>query len=177
MDHFKDFELVIPHELFILRHNWFFPYFELTDGKFMYARLSFKSSFRRYAVIETAKDVWTIKPKGWFKRSLLVNKGEDETIGTLIPETWKRNIDMEMDNGFKGVYLYKKLFSRSFSLTHEMYGDILQIIPKAWGFKKPFVISYSKALRIDNLPPVPLLVLAGISLILTRQGHGAAAAH
>jgi hypothetical protein len=121
MNVFRSFDQIKTNELFITRHKWFLEaYYELTDGQFVYGRLSYRSkSFKRYAIIETAQDTWTIKPKGWFKRSLLINKGEDETIGTLIPETWKRNVNLEMDNGFKGTYLYKKLFSRSLTFTHE----------------------------------------------------------
>lgn len=175
MNRFRDFEQSTTNELYIVRHKWLFPYFELTDGQFVYAKLSYQSTFKRYAVIETANDTWTIKSKGWFKRSLLINKGEDETIGTLIPETWKRDVKLEMDNGFRGIYSHTSLFSRSLTLTNEMYGDVLQITQKVWGFKRPYIITYDKTLRIDNLPPIPLLALIGINLMLARQGHAAAA--
>ncbi|MFA6083208.1 hypothetical protein [Mucilaginibacter sp.] len=177
MNYFRSFDQIKTNELFITRHKWFFPYFELTDGQFVYGKLSYKNSYKRYAIIETAQGIWTIKPKGWFKRNLLINKGEEETIGTLIPETWKRNVNLEMDTGFKGTYLYKKLFSRSLMFSHDMYGDLLQITQKAWGFKKPFVVSYDQSFKINDLPPLPLLALIGVNLILVRQAHASAAAH
>jgi hypothetical protein len=82
-----------------------------------------------------------------------------------------------MDNGFKGTYLYKKLFSRSLTFTHEMYGDILQITQKPWLLKRPFIITYDQSLKINDLPPFPLLALIGVNLILIRQAHASAAAH
>jgi hypothetical protein len=177
MNDFRSFDQVKTNELFITRHKWFFSYYELTDGQFVYGKLSYKKSFKSYAIIETAQGNWTIKPKGWFKRSLLINKGDDGIIGTLIPETWKRNVNLEMDNGFKGTYLYKKLFSRSLTFTHEMYGDVLYITQKPWLLKRPFIITYYQNLKVNNLPAVPLLALIGVNLILIRQAHANAAAH
>src|SRR6478609_2591679 len=97
---FRDFDQVKTSELFITRHKWFFPYYELTDGQFVYGKLSYKGGFKRHAVLETLKEKWTVKHKGWFKRSLLINRGEEDTIGVLVPETWKGNIHLKMDNGF-----------------------------------------------------------------------------
>lgn len=177
MNDFRSFDQVKTNELFITRHKWFFSHYELTDGQFVYGKLSYKKSFKSYAMIETAQGNWTIKPKGWFKRSLLINKGDDEIIGTLIPETWKRNVNLEMDSGFKGTYLYKKLFSRSLTFTHEMYGDVLHITQKPWLLKRPFIITYYQNLKVNNLPAIPLLALIGVNLILIRQAHANAAAH
>ncbi|MBB5394810.1 hypothetical protein [Mucilaginibacter sp. AK015] len=175
MTDFRDFALVKTNELFITRHKWFFPYYELTDGQFVYGKLSYKANFKRYAVIETAEGTWTIKRKGMFNRTLLLNKGEDETIGNLVPETWKRDIAIKMDNGFEAVYMFKKVFSRSFTLTHALYGDILQIEHTAFGIKKPFEVSFDKTEQINNMPQVPLLALIGINILLIRQQHAAAA--
>jgi hypothetical protein len=175
---FRSFELVKTNELFVTRHKWFFPYYELTDGQFVYGKLSYHSSFRRHAVIEAAQGTWTVKHKGWFKKGLLINRGEDDTVGNLIPETWKRNINLKMDDGFEAVFLYKKLFTTTFTLNHDMYGDILNIKQKAFGIKKPFVLNYDQALKVNNMPPIPLLALIAINLILIRQTQShAAGAH
>jgi hypothetical protein len=176
MNDFRNFDQLKTNELFITRHKWFKPYYELTDGQFIYGKLYYKSCFSKRATIETAEGLWTIKCKGLFKRSSLINKGEDETIGTLLPATWKRNIDLEMDNGFKAVFNYKKLFSMAFVLTHEMYGDILNIKQKALGIKKPYFITFDKTLQISDRPPLPLLMLIGVNAMLIRQQQAAAVA-
>ncbi|TSD67086.1 hypothetical protein FFF34_006750 [Inquilinus sp. KBS0705] len=172
---FRNFDQLKTNELFITRHKWFKPYYELTDEQFIYGKLYRKSLFSRRATIETAEGTWTIKCKGLFKRSSLIVKGEDETIGTLIPATWKRNIDLQMDNGFRAFFNYKKLFSMAYVLTHEMYGDILQIKQKAFGIKKPYVITFDQTLQISDRPPLPLLMLIGVNAMLIRQEQAAAA--
>jgi hypothetical protein len=50
-------------------------------GNLFTGKLSYRANFRRDAIIETPRALWTIKRKGWFKRTYLLNKGEDETIG------------------------------------------------------------------------------------------------
>jgi len=175
MSDFRNFDRLKTNELFITRHGWFKPYYELTDGQFIYGKLHYKKRLSRRATIETAEGSWTIRCKGWFKRSSLINKGEDETIGTLIPAKWSRNIDLEMDNGFKAFFNYKKLFSRAFVLTHEMYGDIFQIKQKAFSIKKPYLIAVDQTLQVSDRPPLPLLILIGINAMLIRQEQAAAA--
>ena len=175
MSDFRNFDQLKTNELFIARHGWFKPYYELSDGQFIYGKLYYKSRFIRRATIETAEGYWTVRCKGWFKRSLLINQGENETIGTLIPAKWNRNIDLQMDNGFTAFFNYKKLFSRAFVLTHEMYGDIFQIKQKAFSIKKPYFITIDQTLQINGSPPLPLLILIGVNAMLIRQEQAAAA--
>nr|WP_294944537.1 hypothetical protein [uncultured Mucilaginibacter sp.] len=175
MNDFRKFEQIKTNELFITRHKWFFPYYELTDGQFVYGKLSYKSHWRRYAIIETAEGLWTIKHKGWFKCAMLLNQGEDETIGTIEPQRWKRDTLLKLDSGFEATYLYKKLFTKALTLTNDAQGDMLQIIQKPFGVKTPFKI------MLDALPQkvklnIPLLALIGVNLILLRQAQAAAAA-
>jgi hypothetical protein len=174
MSDYRSFDQLRTNELYIVRYKWFNPYFELTDGQFVYGRLSYKNNFKRNGIIETADSIITLKPKGWFKRNLVINEGEDETIGTLIPETWKRDVTLEMDNGFKATYRYKKLFSRSFTLTHELYGDILNLNQMWWSFGKPFTATIEVASKISGMPSIPFLALTGLHLTLLRQQQAAA---
>lgn len=176
MSDFRNFDQLKTNELFIARQKWFKPYYELSDGQFIYGKLYYKNSFSRRATIETAEGCWTVRCKGWFKRSSLINKGEDDTIGILIPARWSRSIDLQMDNGFKAFFNYTKLFSRAFVLTHEIYGDIFQIRQKAFNIKKPYFITLDQTLQISGRPPLPLLVLIGVNSMLIRQEQAAAAA-
>lgn len=170
---FRNFDQIKTTELFVARHKLFFPYFELTDGQFIYGKLSYQNNFRRHAVIETVAGRWTVKTKGLMKRNLLINEGEDKTIGTLIPATWKRDVVLEMDNGFKATFLYKKFFARSLTLNHEIYGDILNLRQEWWSFKKPFTLIYNPSININNLPSIPLLASIGMHLTIIRQQQAA----
>lgn len=170
----RDFAQVKTNELLIIKNGFWKPEFELTDGQFVYAKLSYGSNFKRDAIIELPQNSWTIKRKGWFNRTLLLNRGEDEPIGNIVPETWKRDFNLQLDNGFEATYLYKKLFSKSLTLTNDQLGDILQITQKAFGIKKPFTVTIDLLTKPDNMPPLPLLVMIGLHLILLRQQQAAA---
>ncbi|MFA6246087.1 MAG: hypothetical protein WC615_04045 [Mucilaginibacter sp.] len=169
----RDFAQVKTTELFITRHGWFKREYELTDGQFVYAKLSYRSNFKRDAIIELPQNSWTIKRKGWFNRTLLLNLGEDDTIGNLIPETWKRDFNLKLDDGFEATYLYKKLFSKSLVLTNGQLGDIFQITQKAFSIKQPFTVTIDLITKPDNMPPLPLLIMIGLHVILLRQQQAA----
>lgn len=175
MNDFRSFDQVKTGELFIIRHKWLFPYYELTDGQFVYGRLSHKTHWRRHAVIETAEGNWTVKHKGWFKRTMLLNMGEDKIIGTIEPARWKRDTLLKLDDGFEASFIYKKLFSRALTLTSSIQGDLLHIKQKPFGFRQPFTISVDPAPQKVKLN-IPLFTLIGVNLILMRQAQAAAAA-
>lgn len=174
MSDYRSFDQLRTNELTIVKKGFWYPDFELTDGQFVYGRLRYSSNFKRNAIIETPKGTWTIKRKGWFKRTLLLNTGEDNTIGTLTPETWKRDFNLQLDTGFEATYLYKKLFSKSLTLTNDKVGDMLEITQKAFSLKQPYTITFSQVLQQDSIPPVPLLILIGLHIILLRQQQAAA---
>ena len=161
-------------ELFVTRNGWFYPHYELTDGQFIYGRISYQGGLRRYTVVDTLVGSWKIKRKGWFSRTLLINAMDDKTIGTLVPEIWVRDFTLEMNSGFKGIYRYTSLFSRQFVLTVDGYGDIMLITQKLFSIKKPFNVTASTNLP-KNMPPLALLILIATSLILIRTNQHQAA--
>jgi hypothetical protein len=174
MGDYRTFDQLRTTELTIVKNGFWYPAYELTDGQFVYGQLSYRANFKRDGVIETAQGTWTIKRKGWFKRSFLLNQNEDETIGTLIPETWLRNVNLKMDSGFEASYQYKKILSRSLVLTHDTLGDILKITGKAFNFKRPYTITLEQITQQNDMPPIPLLALIGVNIILIRQQQAAA---
>lgn len=175
MTDYRDFNSARTSEMFITRVGWWRPYFELSDGQFTYARLSYKGTFKRYAIIESAAGLFTIKRKSLMSRTLMLNRGEEETIGELQPATWKRDVELRMDNGFEATYLFKKLFSRAYTLTNDSYGDILEVKQVAWGFKKPFTVNFFTENQQTGKPDMPLLTLISVYFILLRQQQAAAA--
>jgi hypothetical protein len=78
-----------------------------------------------------------------------------------------------MDNGFEATYLYKKLFSKSLSLTNDTQGDILQITQKAFNFKQPYTVTIDQVTQQANTPPLPLLAFMGLVIIMLRQQQAA----
>ncbi|MES2277399.1 MAG: hypothetical protein V4592_15350 [Bacteroidota bacterium] len=175
MDNYRSFDLLRTGELTVIRHGWFRPWYELTDGQFMYGKLSYAGWLRRTATAEVAGNSWIIKCKGAFSRSLFIKKSETEIIGEIKPEIWTRKIRVAMNNGFDAVFTAKKLFCRTFSLTNDQYGDMFSIEPNIWKFKTPFRVTFNQT-YLKTIPDMPLLMLTGIYLVLLRQQQAAAAA-
>jgi hypothetical protein len=175
MNDFRNFTQVKTNELFVTRHKWFCPYYELTDGQFIYGKLSYKGIWKRHAIIETADGLWTLKIKGWFNNTMLLNEGEDKTIGSVKPSHWKRDTSLKLNNGFEATYIYKKLFSKSLTLTNSTDGDILEVRQKTFSMKKPFEVTISPQKQKSKLN-LPLFALIGASTILLRQAQASAAA-
>lgn len=169
MENYRDIGQLRTFELSINKIGFWKPEYELTDGQFVYAKLRFRSNFKRDAIIETPSATYIIKRKGWFNRTILINQGEDETIGVLVPETWKRDFNLKMDNGFVATYKYKKLFSKSLSLVDDNDADILIITQKAFNFKQPYTVTVDQATQSPNTPSLPLLALMGLVIIMLRQ--------
>ncbi|MBL4674992.1 MAG: hypothetical protein JKY70_02115 [Mucilaginibacter sp.] len=176
MDVLRDIGSLRTSELTVTRFGWWRPYYQLGDGQFMYARLSYKGTFKRYAIIESNAGMFTIKRKSMLSRIMMLNRGEDETIGELEPATWTRDVTLRMDNGFEATYLFKKLFSRAYTLSSEPYGDILELKQIAWSIKKAFSVILSPDNQQQGKPDTGLLAMIGVHFILLRQAQAAGAA-
>ncbi|MBK0379196.1 hypothetical protein [Mucilaginibacter segetis] len=175
MNIFRDFDEVRTNELYIIRKGWFRSAYELIDGQFLYGKLSYKGNFKRYAVIETAAGIWTLKQSGWFSRNMDLKVGEEQTVGTVIPELWSRRITLEMNDGFAADFYYKKLFSKACIWANQLYGDMIFIKQKVFSIKQPYIITFDQSLPKNTAVNIPMLTLLGVSLLITRQRHAAAA--
>lgn len=175
MNQFRSFDQLRTSELSITRNGFFRPGFELTDGQFSYGKLSYANLWKTTTILETAQKKWIIKRKGIFNRSLLIHDHDGMEIGIVTPEILSRKVKLSMNNGFEAMYLNKKIFTRTFSLTSDQYGDILDVKTLMWGFKKPFEISVNLD-KLKSIPDLPLLALLGVNLILIKQAQAAAAA-
>ncbi|MDN3580934.1 hypothetical protein [Mucilaginibacter flavus] len=174
MEQYRSFDQLRNNQLAITRTGFFRPYFELSGGQFTYGKLSYASLWKTKMILESAQNTWIIKRKGAFSRSLLVTDSNEMELGIVTPELLSRKVNLMMNNGFEAVYLAKKLFTRTFSLTSEQYGDILDIKTELWGMKKPFTITVDLD-KLKQIPDMPLLALLGVNLILMKQAQAAAA--
>lgn len=173
MNIYRPFDLLRADELIVIRHGWFRPWYELTDGQFIYGKLTYPGWLKRKAMLETAGDSWMIVPKGAFSRIMYINKS-DNIIGEIKPETWTRRINITMNNGFTAIFITKKILSRIFTFSNDQFGDMFNIDPKVWKFTTPFRITFNQS-YLKTIPDMPLHMLVGIYLVLLRQQHAAAA--
>lgn len=172
---FRSIDQLRTNELFINRIGWWRPYYELSDGQYTYARLSYIGIFNRYDIIQFAAGLFTIKRRSLIGRTMILNRGENEVIGEVENAIWKRDVKLHMNNGFEGIYKFKKLFGISFTLVNESYGDILEIKQLVWGFKQPFSVILAPLYQQQSKPDAALLAMIGVHFILLRQAQAAAA--
>ncbi|WDF75302.1 hypothetical protein ACFGVS_02340 [Mucilaginibacter sp. AW1-7] len=175
MEQFRSFDQLRTNQLIIIRNGFFRPSFELSDGQFSYGKLSYGNIWKTTMILESAQKTWIIKRKAIFSRTLLIKDVNEIELGAITPEILSRKVKLSMNNGFEAVYAYKKIFTRTFSLTNDQYGDILSVKTAVWGFKKPFEVSIDLD-KLKSIPDMPLLVLLGVNLILIKQAQAAAAA-
>jgi hypothetical protein len=175
MDQFRSFDQLRTNQLIIIKNGFFRPSFELSDGQFSYGKLSHSSMWKTTTILESAQKTWIIKRKAIFSRTLLIKDVNEIELGAVTPEILSRKVKLSMNNGFEAMYAYKKLFTRTFSLTSDQHGDILSVKAAVWGFKRPFEVSVDLD-KLKAIPDMPLLVLLGVNLILIKQAQAAAAA-
>lgn len=177
MDNYRSFDQIRVSELTVIRHGWFRPDYELTDGQFSYGSLVYNGFFRLSAVMEIANKSWTIKRKGAFSRVLFFDDTQTgERFGEIKPEMWSRKISITLSNGFRAYFSNKKIFSRTFTVFTELDGDLITIEPAIWKFKTPFKVNFDPSI-VKKVPDMPFLILSGVYLALMRQQQAAAAAH
>jgi len=175
MNDYRSFDQLRTNELSVIRHGFWRPWFELTDGQFCYGKLSYDGLWKVGAILESAQKTWIIKSKGIFSRVLLINDTDGMQIGTITPEIWSRKTMLSLDDGFEAVYLNKKVFTRTFSLINTQYGDLLNIKQESWKLKTPFKVFLEPDV-LKNIPNPSLLTLLGINLVLQNQKKAAASA-
>jgi hypothetical protein len=175
MSNLRNIEQLRTNELQITKHGFWQPWFELTDGQFIYGKLSQSGFWKPTIILETAQKTWLIKRKGAFNRSLTIDDANGAEIGIIVPELFSNKIKLTLSNGFEATYLKKKTFSRTFSLISDQYGDIMDIKTALWTIKKPFNISITPGLA-KSVPDIPLMALLGIKLIMIRQARANASA-
>ena len=170
--YYRPFDQLRTNELTVTRCGWFHPVYELTDGQFSYGKLSYKGWTQRSAVIETADTVWTVVPTSIFSRKFLININGGN-VGEVAQDIWSRKTTVSMNNGFRALFMTKKLISRTYTLMNDEYGDIFNLKQAFWTIKKPFSISYDQTI-LKKLPDLPLLMLLGVHQALLRQQQAAA---
>ncbi len=175
MEQFRSFDQLRTNELVIIRNGFFRPTFELSDGQFSYGKLSYASLWKTTMILESAKQTWIIKRKAIFSRTLLIKDTNEMELGAVTPEILSRKVKLSMNNGFEAMFAYKKLFTRTFSLVSDQYGEILGVKAVMWGFKKPFEVSVDLD-KLKAIPDMPLLALLGVNLVLIKQAQAANAA-
>lgn len=174
MDQFRSFDQLRVTELLIIRHGFWRPWYELTDGQFSYGKLTYIGALKRTCTLETYSGSWTIRRKSWVGRKFIIEQPEGIEIGLITPEIWSRKITLELNKSLTVTFYNKKILSRTCTWVNDQLGDILNIEAKLWSWKQPFIVKIDPDM-IRKVPELPLLALLGINLVLLKQAEAAAA--
>lgn len=174
MEYYRNFDQLRVTELPVLRHGFWRPWFELTDGQFSYGKLTYTSALKRSCFLETATGSWVVKRKRWLSRKFIIERADGTEIGMITPELWSRKVHVELNDGFTAKFSNKKLLSRTCTWVSEKYGDMLNVQSKVFSYSRPFIVHIDLD-AIKALPHLPLLALLGINLVLLKQAEAAAA--
>jgi len=174
MDELRPFDKVRVGELTLVRHGFFCCWYKLTDGQFMYGKITYIKRFMPVVLLEVAGKSWQVASKSIFSNTLIITLPDTgEQIAQVKPDTWARKTRLEMESGFAGTFTSKSIFSRTYTFTNESMGDIFNIEQMLWKLKTPFKVTFDQGF-VKTLPDMPLLLLVGAYTMLLRQQQAAA---
>ncbi|HEX8023039.1 hypothetical protein [Mucilaginibacter sp.] len=174
MDQFRSFDQLRVTELSVLRHGFWRPWYELTDGQFSYGKLTYIGALKRNCTLETANGNWVVKRKSWLGRKFIIEQPDGMEIGLITPQVWCRKVNLAMNDGLTTTFYNKKILSHNYTWVSEQLGDILNVQTKFWSWKQPFIVKIDPDM-VKKVPELPLLALLGINLVLLKQAEAAAA--
>jgi hypothetical protein len=175
MDPYRTFTLLRVNELTVIRHGLFHPWYELTDGQFIYGKIKYTSWTKRGALLECFDGAWKVKPKSWLTQSLRINTVDGQSVGEVTRKWSSCAMTVKLNNQFEAKLAHEKLFSKVYALTTIRFGEIFRLKKNFFKLKRPFTVTLDRAL-LPSIPNLPLLILLGVQLQLLRQMEGAAAA-
>lgn len=173
MEYYRNFDQLRTTGLPVIKHGFWRPWYELTDGQFTYGKLTYTNAFKNCCLLETATGSWNIRRKGLLSRKLVIEQPAGEEIGMVVPQRWCRKIQLSLNKGFTATFFNKKVLSHNYTWVSEQYGDILVVQTKFWSWKRPFVVQIEPEMA-KTVPHLPLLALMGINLVLLKQAEAAA---
>jgi len=160
----------------VIRHGVFRPDLVLTDGVFLYSKLTYKGFFQKIGYIETQNGSWEIRPRNLFSRHLIVaNLTSNKIEASVKTSLWCEKATVEFTNGLVFDFKRKGLFSRARSWCSSSTGRIFNIECRSLSYKKPFRILFEPNGEKSNVNLI-LSGFIGLNVILKNQEFTATAA-
>ncbi len=165
---YTPFNTLKTTELKLTAQGWFRPSYELTDGQFVYGKLSYQGWFRRVAIAETAATTWTFRFEGFWGRKINIST-ENGVIGQLKIGMWGK-ASLLMNDGFEAELVRDTIWKPSFVWSTTRFGEVVKLKQK--GFTRSLSITLDP--NTSKIELVPMLCFLGAHLIFLRQQQAAA---
>jgi hypothetical protein len=169
MEAYKPFIELTGNQLWVKRHGWFKPTYELMDEIYSFGKLHNEGVWKPKSIIETATDTWIITRGTWGGITITANTGE--IIGTAASKLFSRKLTLTFGNGSVLTFYNPSIWKGTYIWATEAGEELLRIEPRA--FKAP-VITFTA--QPGKQPHLLLLAFLSLEIHLTRQRHAAVAA-
>lgn len=155
----------VVNELLLVRHGWFNPEYELTDGTYTYGKISYRWFSQRGTMAESATGAWIFQREQIFSRTIVISDKDGITIGTLVREWFSRKSTLTLNTGFKADFYTQSIFSRENIWESSTNGKIIEITSSLFSTRDD--IQITPGTTPANL--IPLMIFLGKHLIILRR--------
>jgi hypothetical protein len=163
---YQEINTTTTNELSLLRHGWWSPEYELTDGLNQYGQLSYDGISKRNAEVSTATCILYFNFEEFFSRTILITDNSGTVIGKCTRELFSRARVLTLGSGFTARFYNPSLFSREYVWESVGYGKIMSLKNHF-----PFTLTTDIHLYPTNTPVavIPKLIFLGAHLIILRR--------
>ncbi len=157
--------------LYIKRHGWLTPDYELTDQADSFGKLSYGFFSRRIGTAVTAAGTWTFVFEGVFSRTILIIDENGSVMGKATRDWFSRKRLLTMETGFQAEFYRPRFFWLwDYAWESTGYGKIMRIESSILNLKSTVYIEQS----MTPVALMPLLIFLGAHLIVLRKRKKAA---
>jgi hypothetical protein len=168
---YQELDITTTNELSLLRHGWWSPEYELTNGLNKYGQLGYDGISKRNAEVRTATCTLYFNFEELFSRTILITDSTGSVIGKCTRDLFSRTNVLTLTSGFSASFYRQSLFSREYVWESEGYGKIMSLKNHF-----PFTLTTDVHLYPTNTPAaiIPKLIFLGSHLIILRRRKRAA---
>lgn len=159
-------------KLYLQRHGWVKPEYELRDDLHSYGKLTFKTvSLKNRGMAELAGSVVNFKFSDTWKREISVTDENENLIGTLKSKTFSFTSTFTLVDGTQYILKRTSFWKASYEWENGTNGRLITIKLNPFSSNDEVFIEQSTV----PLHIFPLLTFVGFYLIIARQRQAAAA--
>jgi hypothetical protein len=169
MNDFRNFDMLRSPNLWLIAHGWLNAWYELSDGQFMYGKLSNKGFVNQKTIIETAVEGWEFSHKGW-RGGIDIQTAGGIHKGFAEPKGFSGKTILTFDDGTVYTYAPPSMWKSDHFWTDTYETRLIRIRP---------TLSASKQYEIELLQTdadhqkTLLLIFAGIKISMQQQAAAA----
>jgi hypothetical protein len=101
---YQELDITTTNELSLLRHGWWSPEYELTNGLNKYGQLGYDGISKRNAEVRTATCTLYFNFEELFSRTILITDSTGSVIGKCTRDLFSRTSVLTLTSGFSAIF-------------------------------------------------------------------------